>query len=395
MNVFAGILEDSVLSKESVGISARITHRGRDLFRGAAGYADKENNAPLTCDNLFRVFSNTKLITGVAALMLFDKGCFALDEPVSKYVPVFKDLKVITYTGDGQLAFRAASTPVTMRHLFTMTAGFSYHIPVAIFNAPRHFEDARALSAKILEDATNIPNLTSEKMIEAIASIPMAFEPGTEWMYGLSADIIAAVCEAITKKSFGQFLQDELFNPLGMKDTCHRPNPQQLARLATMYDYSDLQNIVPYDTNEFNIAHRPGSTNEHFVGALHSTLDDFSVFLQMLANEGVHEGKRLISNNTLKLMATDHLNEQQYAVLKKTRFVTGSASWGLMCRVTTNLVGNIPHLMPGSYGWGGWAGTQAAVDPANGLTITMMVQRVPSSSYIVMSKLMQAAYAMI
>ena len=395
MDVFQKILEENISHSEHVGINARITHKGKDLFRGAAGFADKENNIPMTCENMFRVFSNTKLITAVAALMLFEKGCFALDEPISKYIPVFKDLSVISYTGDGSLTTVPAKAPVTIRHLFTMTAGFSYHIPVALFNAPRHYEDARALSFKILKEASERPNLTSEQMIEAIASIPMAFEPGSEWMYSVCSDILAALVEAITKQPFGTFLKKEIFEPLGMKDTCYRPNAEQLSRMAVLYDYSDPQNVVPYDITEFNIMHSPGSTNEHFVGALHSTLDDFSAFMQMLSNGGTYDGKRLIGKSTLEAMGSDQLLDHQRESLHKTRFVSKSASWGLMCRVTTNRAGANPYLMPGSYGWGGWAGTQASVDPNNELTITMMVQRVPGFSYNIMSKLMQAAYSMI
>ncbi|MCL2367738.1 MAG: beta-lactamase family protein [Oscillospiraceae bacterium] len=395
MDNFRRILEDSVATGENIGISARITHKGKDLFRGAAGYADKENNVPLTCDSLFRVFSSTKIIIAVAALRLFEQGYFALDDPVAKYLPMFKDLKVISYTGDGQRTTVPARTPVTIRHLFTMTAGYSYQIPVALFNAPRHFEDARALTEQILGDAVCQPKLTSDKMLEAIASIPLAFEPGTEWLYGVCSDVLAALVETIVQKPFGTHLKEEYFAPLGMKDTSFRPNPEQLKRLAVLYDFSNPQNPVPFDTSTFYISHRPDSTNEHLVGALYSTLDDFSVFLQMMANDGIHEGRRYIGKNTLKAMGSDQLLDHQRACLHRTRFITGAASWGLMCRVTTKLAGSNPYLMPGSYGWGGWAGTQTSIDPNHGLTITMMVQRAPHVSYLPMSRLMQTAYGMI
>ena len=214
-------------------------------------------------------------------------------------------------------------------------------------------------------------------------------------MYGVNSDILAGVVEAISGKSFGTFLKEEIFEPLGMKDTCYRPNAEQLKRLAVLYDYSDPANIVPYDTNAYNILHSPGSTNEHFVGALFSTLDDFTAFLQMLSNGGAYEGKRLLGANTVKLMGTDQLTERQFESFKRISNPSGSTSWGMMCRVTKSLNNARPYLFPGAFGWGGWAGTQAAVDPERDLTITMMVQRVPANSHIILSKLTQAAYGMI
>ncbi len=395
MDVFSRILKESVESLESVGISARITHKGKDLFRGAAGYADKEQKIPFTCDNLIRIFSMTKIITGVAVLKLFEQGYFSLDEPISKYLPMFKDMKVISYDEAGNLKLVPAKNPITIRHLFTMTSGISYQIQTVVFDYPRHFQDARAFADEILNKASRTPNLTSKQMLEAIASIPLAFEPGTEWLYGPSSDVIAGLLEAITHKSFGEYLKEEIFVPMGMENTCHRPTAEMLDKLAVLYDYSNPANIVPYDTNAYNILHSEGSTNEHFVGALFSTLDDFTAFQKMMVNGGVHDGKRIIGKNTLELMRQDHLTDWQFNSLKRTINPTGSSSWGLMCRVAKTLTNSLPYLNPGSYGWGGWAGTQAYIDPDNELTITMMVQRVPSFSYSVFSKLSQTAYGMI
>ena len=122
---------------------------------------------------------------------------------------------------------------------------------VITFDYPRHFQDARAFADEILKKASRTPNLTSEQMLEAIASIPLAFEPGTEWLYGPSSDVIAGLLEAITHKSFGEYLKEEIFVPMGMKNTCHRPTAEMLDKLAVLYDYSNPANIVPYDTNAY------------------------------------------------------------------------------------------------------------------------------------------------
>ena len=395
MDVFSKILEQAVAENAGVGFSARITHKGKDLFRGAAGYADQEGKVPFTCDTVARIFSMTKLVTGVAAMKLFEQGCFALDEPIAKYLPMFKDLKVISYDDMGTMVLRPSRVPLTIRHIFTMTAGFSYQFPTESFEIPSYSTDAADMSRQILMETAAKPNLTSAQMLEAIASIPMSFEPGTGWQYGLCCDILAALVEAVSGKTFGTFLQEELFNPLGMKDTCFRPNAEQLARLAVLYDYSDPSNVVRYDDQAYNIAHSPGSTNELFVGALHSTIDDYTAFLQMISNNGTYEGKRILGAKTIETMTSDQLTAEQRDWLHRTWYPTEHASWGLMGRVTLNLNNTRPYLFPGTFGWGGWAGTQAAVDRVNELTMTLMVQRVPSDSYGVVSKLMQTAYGMI
>ena len=395
MDFFSKILEQAVVNNDGVGFSARITHKGKDLFCGAAGYADLERKIPFACDTLTRIFSMTKLITGVAALKLFEQGCFSLDEPLSKYLPVFQDLKVISYDESGKLKLVPSKVPLTIRHIFTMTAGFSYQFPTESFEIPPYSADAAEMSRKILMETSAKPNLTSAQMLEAIASIPMSFEPGTGWQYGLCCDILAALIEAVSGKTFGVFLQEELFAPLGMKDTGFRPHAQQLARLAVLYDYSDPSQVKPYDDQAYNIAHSPGSTNELFVGALFSTLNDYTAFLQMICNNGVYEGQRILGAKTIEAMTSDQLTAEQRDCLQRSWYPTKHASWGLMGRVTLNLNNSRPYLFPSTFGWGGWAGTQAIVDRKNELTATFMVQRVPADSYGVLSKLMQVAYGMI
>lgn len=393
--VFERILQDAVAEGLAVGLSARITRNGEDLYRGSAGFADKENNIPFTCDTMVHVFSMTKLVTGVAALKLLEEGCFWLDDPVCKYLPCFRDMKVIDYDASGQLITRPAAVPITIRHLFNMTAGFSYHIPNTAAERPRNLEDARILTDKVLRAAAVSPGLTSQKMLEYISTIPLAFEPGSQWLYGVCSDVLAGVVESIAQKPWGEFLKDEIFKPLGMKDTCFRPTPAQERRLAVIYDYADPRSVVPYDPYAFNIYHKADSTNEHFIGGLLSTLDDFSIFGQMLANRGTYNGVRILGENTVRLMASDQLTPWQYDFYRRTVCPAGHSSWGMMCRVTKSLNNVRPYLFPGSFGWSGWAGTHCIADPERNMSFTFMVNRIPQDSYGTLSKLTAAAYAMI
>ena len=158
VSVFDRILQDAVEEGLAVGLSARITHKGQDLYRGAARWADRQNGVPFSCDTILHIFSMTKLVTSVAALKLFEEGCFSLDDPVSKFLPCFKEMKVIDYDSSGQLITRPATVPLTIRHLFTMTAGFSYQISTTAAERPRNLEDARIITDKILRQAAAEPH---------------------------------------------------------------------------------------------------------------------------------------------------------------------------------------------------------------------------------------------
>ena len=400
MNVFTKILQDYVDSGTGVGISAKITHKGENIYRGAAGYADIAAKRPFSCDDVIRIFSLSKMVNAVAALKFFEQGYFTLDDPVYKFVPAFKDAKVLSYYNSDKPIVKPAKNDVTMRHLFTMTAGYAYPEIAVMAETPRRFMDAAAYSAKVLdrmaEEREKGIELTTRRMVEAIATIPMCFEPGESFVYGLCADVLGGVVDTICGKTLGQYMHDEIFEPLGMNDTTFNPNEQQKNRLATIYNYSDPSNVVPYDFGTAKSSlQKSTSALEICIGGLYSTLDDYSRFMQMLVNGGSLDGSRILGRKTVELMTMDHLTGQQYADFKKMWYPRGNASWGLMTRVSTSLKDSPHAFFPGTFGWGGAAGTLAVADPNEEMTITLMTQRMPSDSYGVVTKLMQAAYAAI
>jgi len=401
MNAFTRILEEYADSAMGAGVSARITHRGEDIYRGAAGYADIESKKPLSCDAVIRIFSLSKMVNAAAALKLFEQGYFTLDDPVHKFIPAFKEATVLSYFNRDVPLVKPAKNDVTMRHLFTMTAGYAYPQIAVMAETPRRYMDAAAHSTKVftrlIEEREQGLTLTTQKMAEALATIPMCFEPGEGFVYGLCADILGGVTEAICGKKLGQYMHDEIFKPLGMRDTTFHPSEAQTDRAATIYNCRDLSDVTPFHASglKSSIVRDSEGALEICIGGLYSTLDDYSTFIQMLGNGGSYEGKRILGRKTVELMTMDHLTETQYADFKKMWSPRGNASWGLMTRVTTSLK-NSPHaFFPGTFGWGGAAGTLAVADPGEGLTLTLMTQRVPSYSYGVMTKLMQAAYAAI
>jgi CubicO group peptidase (beta-lactamase class C family) len=392
------ILRNYVDSGAAAGVSAKVTHKGRELFRGAAGYADIETQRPFSCDDVVRIFSLSKMIYAVAALQLFEQGFFTLEDPVYKFVPAFKDAKVLSYFGKDIPTVRYAKKDITMRHLFTMTAGFAYPEIAVTAETPRRYMDAAAYSEKVfaqaLEERDLGMELTTRRMLEAIATIPMCFEPGEGFIYGLSADILGGVTACISGTSLGETLRDGIFEPLGMKDTTFTPNGDQKKRMAVIYNVSNPAVPVPYDFSAVKSSiQKKDSPLEICVGGLYSTLDDYSGFMQMLAAGGTLNGNRVLGRKTVELMTMDQLTGAQYDDFKKMWAPRGNASWGLMTRVTTG-VKDSPHaFFPGTFGWGGAAGCLAVADKSEELTVTMMTQRVPSGDYGLINRLMQAAYA--
>ncbi len=294
-----------------------------------------------------------------------------------------------------------AKKPVTIRHLFTMTSGYPYPTVSMTPNVPRGYLDAGLKLGGLFAEARKAAEdsgkpLTTLQVAELIAQAPMCFEPGEGWLYGHGSDILGAAVNAISGKSLACFLRDEIFTPLGMKDTGYLLDEAQLARRVTMYDYLDPANIKPYilENQVFDrVISVPTETLEICSSSLYSTLDDYSRFIQMLCNMGSLDGVKILGRKTVELMTADHLSPALREMFTKTWYPSGAASWGLMCCVTKTLTNNAMMRFPGSFGWSGAAGTVAWADPAEELSITFMTQRMPSSSEHIVSRLMQVAYA--
>ena len=403
MDAYTRILNDAVASGEIVGGSARIVHQGKNLFRGCAGFNDKAAGTPFALDGIMCMFSLTKMVLSVAALKLFEQGYFQLDDPVYRFIPAFREATVLSYPDGISPVVTRAKKAVTMRHLFTMTSGYPYPTVSMVPNVPRGYTEAGLRLGKLFGERARAAEqsgkpLTTMQVAELIAQAPMCFEPGEGWLYGHGSDILGAVVSAISGKSLAAFLKDEIFTPLGMKDTAYVLSEDQMARRAVIYDYFDPAGVKPYPLEAPNfdrVVSVPTETLEICSSSLYSTLDDYSRFIQMLGNMGSLEGVRILGRKTVELMTCDHLTDAQRKMFTRTWFPTGFASWGLMVCVAKTLTNAGMMRFPGSFGWSGAAGTVAWADPKENLSITFMTQRMPSASESIVSKLMQAAYASI
>src|SRR5277367_4669884 len=299
----------------------------------AVGKRDIAANAPMQKDSIFRIYSMSKPITGVAMMILFEEGKWQLNDPVAKYIPEFAKLKVYGTEANGNVAMKDQNHPVTMRELMSHSGGFTYGF----------FSNTAVDKLQLEADLLN-PNNTLDEFIKRVAKLPLNSQPGTEWHYSISVDIQGYIVQKLSGMPFEEFLEKRIFKPLGMVDTGFYVPSEKLKRLAEFYDYDK--------DGHFEIVH--GGINHDFSakpalasggGGLVSTAADYMRFCQMLLNGGQLDGVRLLSPLTVELMRTN--------VLAPTvPILAPGAGFGLDFAIYTDPVAAGGYYGKGSYWWG-------------------------------------------
>ena len=336
-------LEEVVNVHHVPGVDCMVSLKGETVFRHMTGYADRENKVPVSTDTQYYLFSSSKVITCLAALQLYEQGKFLMTDWVSDYLPEFMDMQVQKLQG-----IQSAQNHITMKQLFTMTAGLTYNLDTPFI---------REINAKTGRKAT------TRDMVRAIAKEPLLFEPGTHWSYGLEHDVLGAVIEVISGQMLGEYMKEHIFDPLSMKNTSfHTAHPERLAVLYKKEDNGEVNVFHP--GNEYCLS----DTYESGGAGLISTTEDYLKFCQMMTRGGTTEdGTRLIARNTLDLMRTNHLNAQQQKDFNWEHF--GGYGYGLGVRTLVDRAG-VGALSPvGEFGWQGAAGSYMFIDMENELTI--------------------------
>jgi CubicO group peptidase (beta-lactamase class C family) len=335
------------------GAVALIARRGQLGYFESFGQRDPASGAPMALDSIFRIYSMTKPIVSVAAMMLWEEGRFLLNDPIAKYLPELGHVRVAVAQGT-DIGHVDAERPITIQDLLRHTSGLTYEFRGS---GPVHkmYTAARIYS----RDQTNADQ------VAALSKLPLLHQPGTKWEYSRSTDVVGRLVEVLSGMSLGQFLRQQLFAPLGMSDTAfHVPVPLQ-ARLAESFAKdpdtgSGVQLINVKSAPKF----------ESGGGGLVSTAADYARFLQMLLNRGRLDGVRYLSRKTIELMTADHLGT-----------ITGAPDlllpgYGFGLGFAVRLQPGMAHV-PGSVGqyfWGGLAGTTFWVDPQEELFAIMMIQ---------------------
>ncbi len=375
------MLQDFI-QKGVPGCACSVLRGGQTLAEAYEGYADLEAGKPIAPDTIYRIYSMSKVITCTSALMLYERGLFALNDPLHEYLPEFRDMQVFRHSPNGSISTSPAAGPIRVRDLFTMSSGYPY--PGEDNETGRRL--ARELEAQ--EKAEPDKQWTLRDFTRALATVPLAFDPGTRWLYGFSHDILGAFVETVSGKRFGQFLQDEIFAPLGMADTSFHIAQGKRDRLCCMYDRADDGKLTK--NTGMDDGYQPGAAFESGGGGLLSTLGDYQRFAQAMAGAG---DVRLLSPHTVRLMASNHLSAQQMADYNWVQLA--GYGYGLGVRVLTDPAAGGSSSTPGEFGWMGLAGTIVYIDPKEQLSIVYAQQMLPNQEVYHLPRVRSVVYGAI
>src|SRR5687768_3131725 len=353
-------------SGKVVGISALIFEKGQEVYFKAAGFADREANTPMDRNTIVRIFSMTKPITGAALMKLHEQGAFQLDDPISKYAPEFSDMKVFTgVDATGKILTEPAKRPITIREGTRHTAGFA--------NGDHPELGGLVERGDVMDFQNNVA-----QMARKLAALPLGFHPGDQWSYGISVDVQVYLVERISGQPFDKFVKENILDPLEMSTTRYVVPENDMSRFAAVYRRSDdpapLSRLPDEEANAFNTEDwplKPGGFG------FTSTVDDYMRFARMLVNEGTLNNTTILKEETVKLMATNHLSDS----VKERMWLPGKGQVGFgidfAVRVRPPANNEENNGVVGEFFWDGAASTLFWVDPKNELTAVLFVQIVP------------------
>ncbi|MBU4433928.1 MAG: beta-lactamase family protein [Alphaproteobacteria bacterium] len=356
------------------GAVTLLARHGRIVQTAAFGKRGLEADDPMPANAIFRIRSETKPVTGVAMMILYDEGRWKLDDPVSKYVPEFANLRVATMDSEGRPVLKPISRPPTMRELMTHTAGFAY----GIADDPSSPADQAYYKASVLQSES------LDQLVRKVSDLPMFAEPGTLWRYSIAADIQGYIVEKLSGQSLPVFMQERIFTPLGMGDTAFYVPEEKVGRLAGLYDADPAGRLVPVVEGSWRDVTRPPLAPSGG-GGLVSTAHDFARFAQMLLNGGDLDGVRILQPETVALMRLNQLPPSFTVTTNGTANVlqpsqkpfpfAAGMGYGLDVAVAVDPAASGAPVGPGTFGWGGSAGTWFWIDPVNDLFFIGMIQR--------------------
>jgi CubicO group peptidase (beta-lactamase class C family) len=361
------VVNDYIASGKQANVGVLIARNGKIVYHKAFGQDDAATKTPLRRDAIFRIASQTKAITSMAAMMLFEEGKFLLDDPVSKYIPAFKTMTVLDKFDpkDSSYTTVPAKGSITIRQLLTHTSGLDY--------PGIGSKSMTAIYAKNkIPSGIGTPGGTLADAMNRLAKLPLVHQPGEKWTYGLSVDLLGYLVEVVSGQPLDTFFQTRLFAPLGMNDTYFYLPTAKQPRLAHLFTEDTARIARPVPANRGGLADYPKTPNgTYFSGGagLSSTMSDYAIFLQMLLNKGEYNGKRILGPMTVKLILTNQIGDLN----------VGQNKFGLGFALTSaKSAARIP-TPEGTFDWGGFFGTTYWADPEQGIIGLLYTQKFPNS----------------
>lgn len=386
------LFDDAVKTNKVAGLNLLIYKNGKEIAYFQSGYADIEKKLKYERNTICRMYSMTKPVTAVAAMILVEKGKLDLSEELGNYIPAFWNLQVCESGKNIRKSYRN----ILIQDLLNMTSGYTYGAWSE--NSPLGEKMTSALIQELNNDAAEQNKITTQEVAQRLSKIPVSFEPGTNYNYGLSADILGAVIEKVSEMKFSDFLKKNIFEPLCMYDTDFYVPAEKQSRLSKVYKSTDTENgkklelftnpnLGVQDTMEHIPAFESGGAG------LCSVVDDYIKFAQMLVNKGEFNKKRILQKKTVEFMQNAVLRtDLQQCFNQKMEHLSGYTYCNLMriafepekCKFITE---------KGEFGWDGWLGPYLSIDIKNQLAIVMTMQRTDSGTTDITRKMKNIVYS--
>ncbi|MBI1279746.1 MAG: serine hydrolase [Anaerolineaceae bacterium] len=365
-------MEDLVRDNRLPGVLTLVQRHGKIAHFGKFGSMDIEAGKPMQEDAIFRIYSMTKPITSVAVMMLLEEGRFNITDPVANFIPAFAKTKVCVGSDVMGLQLVDQQPAMNIQHLLTHTSGLSYG---SYFDSPVD-EFYRREDRGPFDRTAPLADL-----INQLAGFPLVFQPGTNWRYSMSTDVLGYLVQVIADMPLADFFKERIFKPLGMVDTDFMVPSQKVDRLAQIYSSEQLYDIHPVPVDKIpgtGDITKPTSTPLGGAGLV-STLADYLAFCNCMLNNGKYSGGRLLSRKTVEWMTANHIPDSMMPIYMG--LDQRDHGFGLGFRVTTHLGQARKLSSVGEYGWGGLANTYFWIDPAEAFIGLMMTQHLPTLPY--------------
>jgi CubicO group peptidase (beta-lactamase class C family) len=359
------LMQEVVDAKQLPGAVTLLARHGKVVDYRTYGMRDVASGAPMTRDTIFRAFSMTKPMTGVAMMLLYEQGKWLPSDPIAKYIPEFAHLKVCKgVDAAGNMILEEPIHPPTMQELMTHTAGFVY----GFFGETPVDKEYRRLGV--------MQSKTLREFIERLAKIPLAYQPGTKWVYSASMDIQGYIIEKLSGQTLPDFMQEHIFKPLGMKDSGFVVPAEKRGRFVTVYRSNEKGKVIPAPGFGGDYSEQPGMPSGG--GGLVTTAEDYFRFADMLAGGGELNGVRILSPAAVQLMSTNHLAPNlltgEFSI--GVQVMRPGLGYGYDCAVEYDPAeAHLPDRR-GTFFWDGAAGTWFWIDPTNDVVFVGMIQRV-------------------
>ena len=345
------LMEHFVDERYAPGNSISVCINGEQVFEYSSGYADAEKKIPMAGNELFNIYSCSKITTVTAALQLLEKGKFSLDDPLFKYIPEYEKMYIKREGGE----LIEANNPIKIRHLFNMTAGLTYNMKTEAFEKAQRLTDGR---------------MDTDIVARCIASDPISFEPGEKFQYSLCHDVLAGLVSIVSGMKFRDYVSENIFKPLGMNDSCYHMEEKLRSRFAKQYSYKSGNGQEREEYLDVGIENKmiPGKEFDSGGAGIISTVSDYMKLLNALANMGASRGGvRILSAETVNLMRSNTLSKVQFAEFSQNQYAGYGYGLGVRTMMKPGACGAIGNV--GEFGWCGAAGSMALIDPDIGLAM--------------------------